>query len=118
MHACMALPVPVTRAALLDPEGVYCEKQRKHWRARVALVAERGCRGGISQPEAPGYAVGLKGAIRLLDRYDPVPRGSQGEDSGRPLAVQIILAGPNGHAGTPLQTHGVHLHLDGHNGGS
>ena len=67
----------------------------------------------------PDHAIRLKAAEHVYDLAD-VRKRREGElgDATRPLAVTIILAGPNGHAGTPLQTHGVHLHLDGHNGGS
>lgn len=114
----MALPVPITRRELIDPEGAHCDRMRTHLRARLMLVAELGCRGKIGSNQAPGYAVGLKAAAELLDRYDPKPRARDDEPAGRPVAVNIILTGAAGHAGPQLQTHGVRLHLSGHNGDS
>ena len=67
----------------------------------------------------PDHAIRLKAAEHVYDLAD-VRKRREGElgDATRPLAVTIILAGPNGHAGTALSSHGVHLHLDGHNGDS
>ena len=68
---------------------------------------------------APDYDKRLRAAEHVYDLAD-VRKRREGElgDATRPLAVTIILTGTNGHAGTALQSHGVHLHLDGHNGGS
>lgn len=112
----MTLPVPITKQELLDPEGVYCDRMRTHLRARLALVAELGCRGKIPPDKAKGYAVGVKAAAELLDRYDPKPRYQEAGDSSRPVNVAVIL---QAHPGAAIPANGVRLHLssgDGENG--
>ena len=113
----MALPEPITRRELLDPEGVYCDRMRTRLRARLALVAELGCTGKIPPERVPGYAVGVKAAAELLDRFDPKPRHRDADDSGRPVNVAVILHGAN--PGAALPSNGVTLHLsDGHGNGA
>ena len=76
-------------------------------RTRQALDAQ-------TPAESPDHAIRLKAAdqfFRLADLYPK--RDAEPLDPGRPLQVNIILAGGNGAgAGAALQSHGVRLHLD------
>ena len=67
----------------------------------------------------PDHAIRLKAADLNLKLVDAYPKDSVVADPSRPIAVQIILAGTNGHdAPAVLQTHGVAIHLDSDNGDS
>ena len=73
----------------------------------------------LTEGGAPDYDKRLRAAEHVYDLAD-VRKRREGElgDATRPLAVTIILTGANGHAGAALQSHGVHLHLEGDNGGN
>lgn len=67
---------------------------------------------------APDHDKRLRASEHVYDLAD-VRKRRDGElgDPSRPLNVTIVLTS-NAHAGTPLQTHGVRLHLSEHNGDS
>lgn len=66
----------------------------------------------------PDHAIRLKAADLNLKLVDAYPKDSVASDPSRPIAVNIILTGSAANTGAELQTHGVRLHLSGHNGDS
>ena len=123
----------VTRELLLQAAGFQPVEDLRHAIARdrealdAVLPSKRKtvveADGSVTVTEeeggAPDYDKRLRASEHVYDLAD-VRKRREGElgDATRPLAVTIILAGPTGHAGAALSSHGVHLHLDGHNGGS
>lgn len=94
----------VSHANLLDLAGIQPvrELRRSH---RVIKRAHK------SKDES----VALRAADLNLKLIDAYPKADQPSEPGRPIAVVINLAQP-AHVGTELQSHGIRLHLSGHNG--
>ena len=62
--------------------------------------------------DSPDHPIRLKAAEQFFKLADLYPKpNTLDSDPGRPVQVNIILTGSNGHAGPALQTHGVRLHL-------
>jgi hypothetical protein len=67
----------------------------------------------------PDFPTALKAADINLKLAGAYPKDSLSIDPGKPVAVNIILTGRSAtSAGAELQSHGVRLHLSGHNGDS
>lgn len=98
-------PEALRRAAKFD---VVKEFRRSHAAIRAAHKAEKAT-------GEPDHDIRLKAASLNLKLADAFPeRDDPSQQSGRPVAVNIILSAPtNGHAGPALSTHGVRLHLSG-----
>lgn len=62
------------RAALRNPIRFELSSIRTHLLKRLVRTYERGLSGEIDKESAPGYSVGVKAAIALLDRTDPAPK--------------------------------------------
>lgn len=68
---------------------------------------------------APDWPNRLRASEQIHKLADIVPRPNDtASDPSRPIAVNIILTGSAANTGAELQTHGVRLHLSGHNGDS
>lgn len=65
----MSLPL-----AIRDPVKFHLESIRTHLLKRLVRTYERGLNGDIDKYDAPGYQVGLKAAVALLDRVEPAPK--------------------------------------------
>ena len=67
---------------------------------------------GQEHPPAPDHGVRIKAADQFYRLYDVYPdRQRDSGDPSRPVNVQIVLTSNGHHAGAPLSTHGVRLHL-------
>ena len=85
---------------------------------RRALKRTRGALKATDKEGAPDHTIRLRAAEQVYDLagVSNPKRSESGQDPTRPINVQIILTGPGPDARAALQTHGVRLHLDGHNG--
>lgn len=103
----------VSREALRNPVRFELDSVHTYVCRRVVRTMERGLSGQIDKDQAPGYAVGLKAALALLDRTAPVPRA--GNEPQRPTAINIAIISSDA-AGHASQAHGVAVRFVGGNG--
>lgn len=105
-------PLPLS---VRDPVRFRLESVRNHLLKLLVRTYERGLDGRITKDDAPGYAVGAKVALALLDRTDPVPKAGDG-DRG-PITVNVaIITSEAGGAGHAAQANGVAIRFSGGDG--
>lgn len=105
----------LTRESLLRLAGFNPVKDLK--RARKATLAALQAT-HPDDPEVPDHTIQLKASDQFYRIYGAYSNPkAEDVDTGRPVNVTIVLAGPN-DAGAALQTHGVRLHLNGDTGAS
>jgi hypothetical protein len=64
-------PLPLS---VRDPVRFQLDSIRTHLLKRLVRTYELGLSGAIDKDAAPGYQVGIKAAIALLDRVEPAPK--------------------------------------------
>lgn len=94
----------ISRAMLRDPVRWELDRLATFVKSRVFLISEKGAQGRIHKDAAPGYMVGLKGYLALLDRVAPVPKAETGERA--PAVINIAIITSEHHAPGAPETNG------------